>query len=135
MGLGYSGELSCLQQFICDSRETIQELDALYIIGWATWMKDIVNGMPVGPEKVKCEESDNDVDEIGEDDDDCLEPQKRATPAKRKRQSQEQDARDDKDNASSSSSGGGNKCFKPPGSLDSFRNRVKGATTAASKKK
>ena len=47
-------------------------------------MKDIVNGMPVGVEKVKCEESDDDVDEIGEDDDDCLEPQKRTTPAKGK---------------------------------------------------
>ena len=35
MGLGYTGELSGLQRFISDSRETIQQLDALYIIGWA----------------------------------------------------------------------------------------------------
>ena len=55
MGLGYSRELSGLQQFISDSRETIQELDTLYIIGWARWMKHIVNGMPVGVEKVKCD--------------------------------------------------------------------------------
>ena len=135
MGPGYTRELFGLQQFISDSRETIQELDALYIIGWARWIKDIINGMPVGVEKVKCEESDDDVDETGEDDDDCLEPQKRTTPAKRKRQSQEQDARDDKDDRSSSSIGGGNKPFKPPGSPDSFHNRVKGATTAKPKPK
>ena len=83
-------------------------------------MKDIINGMPVGVEKVKCEESNDDVDEIGEDDDDCLEPNKRTTPAKRKRQSEEQDARDDRDDRSNCSSGGGNKPFKPRGSLDSF---------------
>ena len=130
MGLGYTGESSGLQQFISHSWETIQELDALYIIGWARWMKDVVNCMPVGPEKVKCEESDDDVDEIGEHDDDCLEPQKRTTLAKRKQQSQEQDARDDRDDRSSSSSGGGNQPFKPPGSLDSFQNSVKGATNA-----
>ena len=98
-------------------------------------MKDIVNGMPVGVEKVKCDESDDNLDEIGEDDDDHLEPQKRTTPAKRKRQSQEQDARDDRDDRSISSSGGGNKPFKPPGSLDAFQNRVKGATTAKPKSK
>ena len=74
MGVGYTGEPSGLQQFISDSRETIQELDALYIIGRARWMKDIVNGMPVGPEKAKCDESDDDLDEIGEDEDECLEP-------------------------------------------------------------
>ena len=135
MDLGYTGELYGLQQLISDSQEIIQVLDALYIIGWARWMKDIVNGMPVGVEKVKCEESDDDVDGTGEDDDDCLEPQKRTTPAKRKRQSQEQDAKDDKHDRSSSSSGGGNKPFKPPGSLDSFQNRVKGATTAKPKPK
>ena len=74
MGLGDTGELSGLQQFISDSREIVQELDALYIIGWARWMKDFVDGMPVGVEKVKCDESDDDVDQFGEDDDDCLEP-------------------------------------------------------------
>ena len=103
MGLGCIAELCGLQQFSSDSRETIQELDALYIIGRARWMKDIVNGMPVGVEKVKCEESDDDVDEIGEDDDDCLEFQKRTTPAKRKRESREQDTRDDRDDRSSTS--------------------------------
>ena len=77
MGLEYTGEIYGLQQFIFDSRETIQELDTLYIIGGARWMKDIVNGMPVGVEKVKCDDSDDDLGEIGEDDNDCLEPQKR----------------------------------------------------------
>ena len=37
-------------------------------------MKDIVNQVPVGLEKVKCEESDDDVDEIREDEDDALDP-------------------------------------------------------------
>ena len=135
MGLGYTRELSSLQQFIYDNGETIQEPDALYIIGWARWMKDIVNGMPVGVEKLKCDESDDDVDEISEDDDDCLEPQKRTTPPKRKGWSQEQDAGDDRDDRSNSTSGGGNKPFKPPRSLDAFLNRVKGATTAKPKPK
>ena len=135
MGVGYNGELSGVQFFISDSRDTMQELDALYIIGWGRWMKDIVNGMLVAVKKVKCEESDDDVDKIGEDDHNCLEPQKSTTPAKRKRQSQEQDATDDKDDRSTSGSGGGNKPFKPPGSLDWFQNRVKGATTAKPKPK
>ena len=101
-------------------------------------MKDIVNGVLVGVEKVKCEESDDDVDEIGKGEDNGLEPQKRTTPAKRKRQSQGPDARDDRDDRSSSSSGynsGSNKPFKPPGSLDSFQNGVKGAIAAKSKPK
>ena len=74
MGLGYTGELSGVQQVTSDSRETIQELDALYIIGWDRWMKDLVNGMPARVEKVRCGESDDDLEEFGEDDDDCLEP-------------------------------------------------------------
>ena len=35
IGLGYTGERSGLQHFISNSRETIQQLDALDIIGWA----------------------------------------------------------------------------------------------------
>ena len=120
MGVGYIGELSGLQEFISDSWETIQELDALYIIGWARWMKHIVNGVPVGMEKVKCEVSDGNVDEIGEDEDDGLEPEKRTTRAKRKRQSPEPDATDDRDDRSSSSIRACNKPLKPPGRLDSF---------------
>ena len=131
MGLGYIEELSGLQQFISDTQETIEELDALYIIGWATWMKDIVNGVPTGVEKVKCEESDDDVDAIGADDDDCMEPQKRTTLAKRKSESQKQDSRDDMDDRSSSSRGGGNKPFKPPRSLDSFQSMVNTWTSSA----
>ena len=75
MGLGYTGQLFGVHQFISDSRETVRELDALYITGWARCRKDIVDGMPVGAEKVKLEESDDNVDEIGDNDDDCLEPQ------------------------------------------------------------
>ena len=90
--------------------------------------------MSVGVEKVKCHESDDDVDKIGEDDG-SLEPPKRTTPVKRKRQSREQVVRDDRDGRSSSSSGDGNKPFKPPWSLDAFQNKVKGATTAKPKSK
>ena len=106
MGVGYIGEPSGLQQFVCDRWEKIQELDAHYIICWPRWMQDIVNGMPVGVQKVKCEESDGDVHAIGGDTDDCLEPVNRTTPAKRKSKSQLQDARDDSDDRSSSNSGG-----------------------------
>ena len=49
-GLGYAKHLSGLQQLISNSRETIHELDALYIIRRARWMKDIVNGVRV-PER------------------------------------------------------------------------------------
>ena len=101
-------------------------------------MKDIANGVPAGMEKVKCEVNDDDVDEIGKDEEEGFDLQKRTTPSKRTRQSQEPNVRDDH---SSSNSGGGNKPFKPPRSLHSFLNKVKRATSAkrnpkaASKKK
>ena len=82
MGLGYIRKLCRLQQFIFDSRETTKELDALYIIGRAIQMKDIVNRVPVGVEKMKGEESDDDVHEIGQDKHGGLEPQKRTTTGK-----------------------------------------------------
>ena len=86
-------------------------------------------------EKVKCEESDDDVDEIGEDVGDYLQLQKRTTPAKWKKQSQELDATDDRDECSGSSSGGGNNPLKPPWSLHLLEKRVKGGTPAKPKPK
>ena len=72
---------------------------------------------------------------IGEGEDDGLEPQKRITPSKKKRKSKDPHTRDGTDDRSGSSSGHANKPFKPPGSLDSFSNVLKGATSARPKPK